>query len=125
MILVAPTAFNEAKLCNSCLLAMHETAEHYTSEKHQPEYSSGLYKFKEFIQTRGTLQNSKAQTDPTTALRRASQEFPTKTSTPILRHAGQAECTRMVCLPIAFSLCLSDSTNAGRCEIRKLQSRIA
>lgn len=123
MILVAPTAFNEAKLCNSCLLAMHETAEHYTSEKHQPEYSSGLYKFE--MQTRGALQNSKAQTDSTTALRRASQEFPTKTSTPILRHAGQAECKRTVCLPIAFSLCLSDSTNAGRSEIRKLQSRIA
>lgn len=123
MILVAPTAFDEAKLCNSCPLAMHETAEHYTSEKHQPEYSSGLYKFE--MQARGTLQNSKVQTDPTTALRRASQEFPTKTSTPISCHARQAECKRTVCLPIACSLCLSDSTNAGRSEIRKLQSRVA
>lgn len=34
MTLVAPTAFNEAKQCNGCHLAMHETAEHYTSEKH-------------------------------------------------------------------------------------------
>lgn len=71
MILVAPTAFNEAKLCNSCPL------EHRAAEKHQPEYSPGLYKSRKPNKAHCC---SKVLTDPTTTVRRAGQEFPTQKS---------------------------------------------
>jgi len=46
-IRVAPTAFNEAKLCNRCPLEARETAEHHAAEKHRlPEDAAARTQFR-------------------------------------------------------------------------------